>query len=258
MSQREFSLQTIWEAIQQSKAEMTAHIDTKLSSVQTMLNNIQGSLSTLNDQITELVQRVSGNEDNVEDLTKRVAALEKENSYLRERVDDAENRSRANNLRFLLVPESSEGTDTVGFLQRLIRELFGGEGFAVPPVIERAHRSPRFNSKNNARSPRPILAKFLYYQDKVKILGLAREKKDLIFHGSRIMIYPDFSADLTKKRRGYDEVKKRLRAAGMSYSLLYPCSLRVMVNGEAKVFRSPEDVRLQQLLRDVTTAPGTA
>ncbi|KAK7898304.1 hypothetical protein WMY93_019157 [Mugilogobius chulae] len=251
--QSEYSLQTILGAIQQSQTETTAHIDNMIAPVQSTLINIQASLSTICDQITELEQRVNANECNIENLTKRVAVLEKDNAYLRDRAEDAENRSRANNLRFVNVPENSEGTDPVRFITQLLIHLFGVENLAAPPVIERAHRSPATNSRSNAKSPRVILVKFQHFPDKVKILRLAREKKELHFEGNRISIYPDFSADLLKRRRQYDEIKKKLRAAGKSYSLLYPATLRVTIDGKTKIFRTVEEA--QHFFRDLASPP---
>uniref|UniRef100_A0A3B1JM17 L1 transposable element RRM domain-containing protein n=1 Tax=Astyanax mexicanus TaxID=7994 RepID=A0A3B1JM17_ASTMX len=222
---------------------MTAHFDSKTETIQTGLQNIQGSLNSLCEQISELEQRVSSNEDNVDDLTKRVQTLEKENAYLKDKVEDAENRNRSSNLRFIGVPEKSEGRDMIVFMNKMIPLLLGCENFSTMPVIERAHRTPIFGS--NARSaPRPILVKFLHFQDKVKILRLARAKEVLTYSGTRIHIYPDFSAGLVKKRREFDAVKKILRAADIKYSLLYPCTLRVTVDGKPKLFRCPEEADL--------------
>lgn len=82
----EVTLQSIWEAIQQTKVEMTTHLDFKIGTVEAGLTNIQESLSSINEQISELQYRVSANEDNVDDLVQRVKALEKDNAHLRERV----------------------------------------------------------------------------------------------------------------------------------------------------------------------------
>lgn len=46
--------------------------------------------------------------------------LEKHNSYLKERAEAVENRSRASNLRFISVSEKAEGKDILGFMNRLI------------------------------------------------------------------------------------------------------------------------------------------
>lgn len=237
----EINLHSISQAILLMKVEMTAHFDNKIETVQTSLNNIQGSLSSLCDQITEVQQRVSANEDNICDLTKRVQALEKENIYLRDKAEEAENRSRSTNLRFIGIPERKEGGNMVAFMNQLIPQLLGKDNFPMAPVIERAHRTPTFSSNTSSAAPRPILVRFLHFQDKVKILRLAREKGELIHMGARIQVYPDFSAGLVKKRRQFDAIKKSLRAANIKYSLLYPAKLRVIVEGKPKVFGSSEE-----------------
>lgn len=219
------------------KSDLMAHIDVKVDPISSALSKIQSSLSTINEHVTELEMRVSRNEDNITDVTARVNQLEKENSYLLQKMDDQENRNRASNLKFINVPESSEGRDTIEFMTRLIPQLLGLENFPSSLAIERAHRSPttrQINSGTTRKSgrdgPRPILIRLLHFQDKVKILRLAREKKELRFNGSRVSIYPDFSAPLEKRRRAFDPVKKKLREMKLPYVLRYPCTLCVEVN----------------------------
>lgn len=132
---------------------------------------------------------MSANEDNIGDLSKRVQALEKENAYLKDKAEEAENRSWSSNLRFINVPEHKEGRDVIAFMNQLIPQLLGKDNFPMAPVIERAHHSPTFTSNTSSASPRPILLKFLHFQDKVKILRLAREKGELICMGARVHIY---------------------------------------------------------------------
>ncbi|KAK7901123.1 hypothetical protein WMY93_017892 [Mugilogobius chulae] len=233
----EISLQSIWDAIQQVKEQVTveviAHLDLKIGSVQAGLMDIQQNLGTLTGQITELQERVSSNEDAVGDMQRRLCALEKDNTYLKEKVEDLENRSRRCNLRFINVPEKAEGVDS-----HTPRE----GNFATVPVVERAHRSPTYSSSSSRPGPpRPILVKFLNFQDKMKILRLAREKENLKFGESKVHIYPDFSPGLVKKRREFDVVKRQLRAADIKYSLQYPSTLRVIVEGKPKLFRCSKE-----------------
>lgn len=213
---------------------MLAHFDSKVDPIQSSLIKIQTSLATLGDQVELLEQRVGANEDNVTDAVTRLQQLEKNNSYLIDKLDDLENRSRRSNLRFIGVQESAESGDMVGFMSRLIPQLLGQVNFSTPLIIERAHRSPTIR-QNGRDKPRPILIKMLNFQDKVKIMRLAREKK-LEYNGSRISIYPDFSAELMKKRRCFDSVKRRLRELNIKYSLGYPCMLFVTVDGKQQRF----------------------
>lgn len=253
MQQAEISL--LCDAVQSVKTELLANFDKKNDTLQAGLNNIQGALSTLNDHVTELEHRVGSTEDNIVELMKHVETLEKENVYLKEKVDDAENRSRSSNLRFINIPERREGKDMITVINNLIPLLFGKDNFPTAPVIERAHRSPTFTTSNRSTS-RPILVKFLHFQDKLRILHLAREKGDLTYMGDRVHVFPDFSAALIHKQHQFDSVKKKLLAADFKYSLLYPCTLRVMVDGKPKLFWSPGEA--ETLLHDLSlsSSPG--
>lgn len=130
----DITLQSIWEAIHQMKgqvsAEVNAHLDLKIGSVQAGLMDIQTTLNTVTAQVTELQQRVSTNEDDVAKLFGRMSALEKDNDYLKEKVEDLENRSRRSNLRFINVPEKSEKDDMLAFVSHhLLPAVLGKENF---------------------------------------------------------------------------------------------------------------------------------
>lgn len=255
----EVSLQSIWDAIQQVKGQVTAqvnaHLDMEIGIVQAGLMDIQQSLTTITGQVTELQQRVSANEDQADNLLARVCALEKDNAYLKEKVEDLENQSRRSNLCFIGVPEKMEGADMIAFIGQTIQSVLGKENFPVVPPVERAHRTPTFAraSKSNG-PPRPILAKFLNFQEKVKILRLAREKGNLQIAANKFHIYPDFSPGLVKKRCEFDEVKKKLRGTDMKYSLQYPSTLRVTVEGKIKLFHCPKDA--EAFFRDIPAERG--
>ncbi|KAL7402137.1 hypothetical protein ABVT39_010314 [Epinephelus coioides] len=117
--------------------------------------------------------------------------------------------------------------------------------FPDPLMIERAHRSPTFRTPGDKR-PRPILIRLLKCQDRDKILRMAaktsREKGGPItFKGEAVTFFPDLSANLVKRRKEYNHVKKELHAKKLQFSLLHPATLRVVLpNGEKKLFKSPE------------------
>uniref|UniRef100_A0A3B3DZ89 L1 transposable element RRM domain-containing protein n=1 Tax=Oryzias melastigma TaxID=30732 RepID=A0A3B3DZ89_ORYME len=226
------------------QAELTSHFDSKIGELQSTLITMNGSISVLSEQVSMMEQRISENQDNLTNIETRVTFLEKENSYLRDKVDDLENRSRSSNLRFLRIPERAEGRDMVEFIQRLIPRLLGADNFPVPPVIERAHRSPTTSRPNAKNGPRPILVKFLNVQDKMKILRLSRDKGDLLFDGVQVYIYPDYSAALLERRRLFDPIKIKLREKNIQYSLRYPASLRISIDGKFTSFRCPKDAEV--------------
>lgn len=145
------------------------------------------SLTNLGEHVSEMEQRVGANEDNLSNLLTRVEKLENDKLHLMSKVEDLENRSRSLNLRFIRVPEGVEGCDMLDFMARLIPQVLGQDSFPTLPAMERAHRTPTL-LQGDKPSPRPILIKLLNFQDKVKILRLAREKKELLFNGSHIFI----------------------------------------------------------------------
>uniref|UniRef100_A0A671WIR9 L1 transposable element RRM domain-containing protein n=1 Tax=Sparus aurata TaxID=8175 RepID=A0A671WIR9_SPAAU len=198
-------------------------------------------MSTIAEHVTELEQRVSANEDT------------KDNSYLKEKIKDLENRSRSHNLRFLHVPEQTEGRDMLEFMNKLIPLLLDEENFTSLPVIERAHRSPTTRRQMTKTGPRPILVKFLLLQDKVKLLRLAQAKRELFFNGCTIHIYPDYSAWVLQKWREFNNIKKKLRELNIKYSLLYLATLKVIIDGKSRMFRYPGDI--ETFLRDDMSSP---
>ncbi len=236
-SEGEMTLQTLLTAIQQVRTDMLSHLDTKIDPIQTTLNTIQNLLSTLSNQDDLLEQRVSTNEDNVTDLTTRIERLESHNTNLKIKVEDLENRSRCNNLRFVGVPEFAESGDMVGFMTQLIYQVLGQVNFPSPLKIERAHRTPTTLLKRPDRGdkPRSLLIKLLDFQDKKTILRIAREKGQLKFHSSYISIYPDFSVEVMNKRCLIDPVNRNLRGR-MKYFMKYPATLCVNVGGKLQQF----------------------
>uniref|UniRef100_A0AAQ6A293 L1 transposable element RRM domain-containing protein n=1 Tax=Amphiprion ocellaris TaxID=80972 RepID=A0AAQ6A293_AMPOC len=233
----DMTLQSVLNAIQQVKTDMLSHLDAKIDPIQSSLTAIQISLSTLSDRVELLEQRVSTNEDNVSNIMSRMKQLESDNTNLKAKVEDLENRSRRNNLRFVGIPEFAESTDMVGFMTQLIYKVLGQENFPSPLKIERAHRTPTTLPKrlDPGGKPRSILIKLLDFQDKKTILRIAREKGQLIFHGSAISIYPDFSAEVMNKQRLFDPVKRNLRGR-MKYFMKFPATLCVIVDGKLQQF----------------------
>lgn len=229
---------------------MISHIDSKIDSLRPSLEKMDDSLHMLGDQVNEIQLRVSANEDNIAELVKRVKLLEKENTDLKAWTEDAENRSRRSNLRFIGIPEKAEAKDILGFMGHLIPQLLGETNFSVPPTIERCHRIGIMDNVN-AKGPRPILVKFQHFQDKLKIMKLARDKKDLLQYKARavnqegslkevrVYIYPDFSAGVVQRRREFDTVKKKFRDRDIEYGLIFPSTLRVTHAGKKHLFHTP-------------------
>lgn len=248
------TLQCLLDAIEKSKTEMLTHINSKVDPIQTGLANIQTSLYTLGSQVELIEGRISTNESNIDDLTERVKALEAANTLLREKMDDQENRLRRSNLRVVGIPESAEGADMIQFMSQLIPSLLGRENFPSSPVIERAHRSPTQRPKDRD-TPRPIIMKMLNFQDKMKIIRLARAKRKVEFNGSRVYFNPDLSADLARRHKSFANIKRELRDRKIKYFVRYPCTLCVSIAGKEQRFDCPEHA--EAVLKTAPNSPDS-
>lgn len=214
------------------------NIDKKTADIQTTLARVESSLSTLSEQVEEIQTRVSANEDNIKDTHNRVDEMEKLIANLKDKADDLENRSRRSNIRIINVPEQAEGRDTVGFLEKFIPQILGNDNFTSPVTLERAHRIGK-----KADRPRPLIAKFLNFRVKEKVLRLARSKGEIIYENKKISLYPDYSADLQRRRDEFRDVKRTLREKELEYALLYPAQLRIKHLGSFKFFSTAAEAQ---------------
>jgi len=234
------------DAIQETKEDLTKHIDKKTADIQTTLTKIESSLSTLSEQVEEIQTRVSANEDDIKDTRDRVAEMEKLITHLKVKTDDLENRSRRSNIRIINVPEQAEGRDVVGFLEKFISQILGNDNFTSPVTLERAHRIGKKSDR-----PRPLIAKFLNFRDKEKVLRLARSKGEMTYENKKISFYPDYSADLQRRRDEFRDVKRTLREKEVEYALIYPAQLRIRHLGSVKFFSTPAEV--QRFLKELSS-----
>ena len=128
--------------------------------------------------------------------------------------------NRRENLKFFGIPESeasaSEGKDAVGTIDVLRDFLHDVLGFGDPKRNMEFQREHRF-SKSVRGKPRPILARFLRYQDHETVLRARFELKD-----TEYMILQDFPQEIMKRRRKQmpklKEAKKRGQKVSFSKS----------------------------------------
>uniref|UniRef100_A0A8C6ULY3 L1 transposable element RRM domain-containing protein n=1 Tax=Neogobius melanostomus TaxID=47308 RepID=A0A8C6ULY3_9GOBI len=176
---------------------------------------IKRSVDPITTVLDECKEKIREHEDDLNnqaarllEMETRYTALSSKYKKLQEKVDDLENRGRRCNLRLLGIPEDLEAHRAAG------KPIEGGR-------------------------PRPFIICVHYYHEKEQIQRLAREKGRLEYRGKQIFIFPDYSADLNKRRAAFNEVKKMLREKGVRYRLFYPAKLQVSFNGETKMLDSP-------------------
>ncbi|KAL7383897.1 hypothetical protein ABVT39_020299 [Epinephelus coioides] len=111
MAEDNITLQTLWEAVNESKKEVLAQI--------------QSSMLALNEQIAGVQIRVSATEDGVADADKKTAGLLKTVGTLGTKLDCLENKSRQSNLLIYGIVGGEEKNDTVVFVRRFLPEILG-------------------------------------------------------------------------------------------------------------------------------------
>ncbi|KAJ8004223.1 hypothetical protein DPEC_G00156580 [Dallia pectoralis] len=144
-------------------------------------------------------------------------------------------------------------------MEAFLVETFGTKAFPAPPPVDRAHRIAIPRRKPDD-TPRPFIARIHRYRDKERILKLARESGPLSFHGSEVHIYPDYSAEVSRKKAAYYTVKSQLRSGGFRYRMFFPAKLQVTDrSGQKLLFSSPEEVStfLRNNRPDTSTASTT-
>ncbi|XP_041430045.1 NIMA-related kinase 6 S homeolog isoform X1 [Xenopus laevis] len=228
--------------LEPSNAEILAAITSSHTSTTAQLESIKvdtsllrQDLQALRERTTEAEGRISTIEDTIAPYSDIISTLQQKVATLTARAEDSENRNRRNNLRIVGLPEGSEGRAPEAFVEAWLKQTLGEEVFSAIFIIERAHRVPTRPLPPGA-PPRPLIMRFLNYRDRDAVMTAARKKGQLTHNGANISIYPDYSQVVQKQRASYQGVKRRLRNAGILYSMLYPAKLRVVQGDRTHFF----------------------
>lgn len=221
-------------------ASCQSALTSKIDDLQTDINRLRYDIDTVKDRTSEIERRVGAVEDTTNTIENSVHVLKQQIKVLEARAEDAENRNRRNNIRILGLPERAEGPNPELFAEQLIRTLLSPITLSSCFIIERAHRIPTRALPPGA-PVRPFIIKVLNYRDRDTILAAARKKGTVTYENARLSFYPDFTADVQKKRRQFTSVRSRLRELGLKYAMLYPTKLRVQVRDRAWFFNTPEE-----------------
>ncbi|XP_037561568.2 uncharacterized protein LOC119440760 [Dermacentor silvarum] len=129
---------------------------------------------------------LSGDIENSERTTQLVHKLDA-------RVDDAENRSRRNNLIFYGLPDPSASEPSSESEKIILRHCSDHLKVSLDPKeIERAHRIGRYSPDRK----RPIIVKFVFFKTKEAVLSNGRN-----FKGTDFSVAEDFSPAVRNARK---------------------------------------------------------
>lgn len=160
-------------------------------------------------------------EDTLKDLDKTMLHLGKKNDHLLEKVDQLKNYSRRNNILLINLLEGCESTNPVKFFTDWLPSTLGSDNFPDPIIIEWAHRA-LFPRPSPDKKPRPVIIRFLKYQDRERVLRAAvqNDRNNIQHEGTPVMLFPDMSP--ARHGKEYDQVKKELTARKIPFALLHP------------------------------------
>ena len=238
----------IIQALDNITDKLTMVIDTKVSTVLEAIKEQTAQLQAIAARVGEAEKRISDVEDTTIASEARIASLEKQVRDMFEHIDDLDNRGRRCNVRVVGIPEGSEGTNPVEFLETWIPEHLQMTVKDGRLKLDRAHRSLAPKPSQNQR-PRPFILKFHNFQDKQRVMDAARRlgsrgQDDATARKPKVSFFNDYSAEVVRRRKAFDDTKTRLRKINVIYALLYPATLRVTVDGKQKRFDSPKDAAL--------------
>lgn len=104
--------------------------------------------------------------------------------------------------------------------------------------LESAHRALGPKPKATDAPPRSIIARFLDFNVKQKVLLQAWKQRNIQFRDNTIYFDHDYSPDLQKKRKKVIEVIKKLKEKNIRAQSPYPAQLRLFLDGGTKLFPS--------------------
>uniref|UniRef100_A0A671SCF4 L1 transposable element RRM domain-containing protein n=1 Tax=Sinocyclocheilus anshuiensis TaxID=1608454 RepID=A0A671SCF4_9TELE len=206
--------------------------------LQTSIENMHSTVSGLLGRVMEAEHRIGDTEDEVRRIDSLMKVTRQENETLKDKVEYLENYSRRNNIRIVGMKEGSEGSDPVKFFSEWLPKILGTQHSSEQLDIEQAHRTLN-PVPNPDKPPRPILVRLLRYQDREKILRLAKQKGEITMDGRRISIFPDMSPDLAKRCKQMIPALKALKERKVSCYLVHPARIKILTeDGKSRFFET--------------------
>ncbi len=259
-------LPVVLREIRELNKSLSEKIDSNSAQLQTSISGVKATLDNVLTRVTEAENCISGTEDAVSEIKQQANQLKSDNEFLKRKVDQLENHSRRNNVRVVGLKEGTEGTDPVKFFTDWIPEVLGADGSdtTVPRLeveIERAHRTANTEPRPGEPprlSPSPVLIRLLRFQDREKILTLAKKRGNICYNNMKISFFPDMSPELAKRRKQLIPALQAIKARKIACYLIYPARLKVQLDaGGTRFFDTAGDAFtfVNNLTRDGQLTP---
>lgn len=179
-------------------------LETKLDSLEKYVKNVDAKVNDLSSKVESLDSTTKKAIKSIDELDKGMSFLNSEVEHLKKLEKDCAAfrqevlymgvYQRRENLRFYGIEEDPEGAeDTQQVLVDFLQSELGIED-AFDIEFQRVHRIGTFNSE--ATKPRQIIARFLRYPDRERVLRNARKLK-----GKHFGISADFPKEIVDRRK---------------------------------------------------------
>lgn len=186
-----------------------------------MKNELSELKADMDQKMARITKEVRDQNERMEDALTRTEEVEawsteangvlqevlREQGRMKDKLDDLEMRSRRNNLRIYGIPEDTEETSVLNFVEEWLRAELTID---VDLQIQRAHRVIAAKPKAG-EPPRSIIVNFLQHTTKELVLSKAWGKKIIRLGDNRIYFDHDYSQGVLQKRKAYANVKAALK-----------------------------------------------
>ncbi|KAJ1217719.1 hypothetical protein NDU88_005310 [Pleurodeles waltl] len=138
-------------------------LEGKRETVAVEVNLLRADLRKVSNKVKLAEGSIAALQTEVRTLRKQMVQATSTVGWLEARLEDAERRSRRNNVRLLSFLERVEGSATESFVENWIRDVLQPTGLSRVFVVERAHRALVAPHQPSA-PPRAIIARLLNYK----------------------------------------------------------------------------------------------
>ncbi len=221
-----------------------SEVKTKMDSLQLeitgQIHSIQTKQTNMSDTMEKMETTLNSHHDSLETMETTVSTLKDQIHNLQEQ-QDLENRSCRQNLRIIGIPEDAEKGRPTDFMSGFFSEVLGEDLPNLRSVVlDRAHRTLAPKPRAGDR-PRAMIVRLHYFSGKAKILQASRKRGELTYPGAQVHIFPDMSAELSRRRAAFNSVKCKLKQVGISYGIHHPADLRFTFDNTRLSFKSPSE-----------------
>ncbi|KAK7896147.1 hypothetical protein WMY93_021472 [Mugilogobius chulae] len=234
----ETSLKTMLSEFKEEITSQIKEVRTDLERYSAEMKSLRQDVNEMRCELSEAEQRIHQLETREGETSKNMKHMQQEQAKMIEKLEYLENKSRQNNIRIYQVKEGLEGNDVTGLIVKILKETLGIPTEEI--IINAAHRSLA-QKPPPEKTPRSLVVRFQEWRMRQRVLQAAWAKKEIVFGGNRIYFSQDFSAKTQADRSRYGPIRKQLRDKDVKSHILFPAKLRVIMNDNVTIYKSPEE-----------------